>query len=223
MINTLKTILITLSLILSASYSYGDPNTISIHPGTGVDNLKLGHSANTLGRDMDRGKFLFSEEITDKKQLSRGLVETRFYSYKNSVLGVTLSLSGRQYKQYKKLHKSGKSNFIEANASVSEIKIIPLLGNITARGLITSKSTLNDVLTVFGPLNLKLTEEGKTIKCFTSTIDPSPFNSGEHVMKIHYLSEGIKFEFLIAEKNMLTTITIVKAGRCLLTSEVETF
>lgn len=218
MTNMKKFILVTFIALttLYSSNSYGDTSKITIHPGGGVDNISLGDTLSLTSKTL--GKHLFFEETTGK-----GAVETRFYSYKNSVLAVSLSLTKSKYKQYKKLHQSAKSNFIESHGTVSKIKIIPLLGNISIRGSITSKSSLNDVLTTFGPLNIKLTVDGQTVKCFTSTIDPSPFNSNEHIMTIHYLSDGIKFEFLIADSTMLTTITIGTIGKCIVTTDLETF
>lgn len=213
-----KKILLLLALILfSADNTFAQTDKITIHPGIGIDNIKLGHSVRDLSNMLV--KPLFIEEITNEQNLG----ETRFYSYKNAVLGIKVTITKKEENRYRKLNKTAKGNFIEDKGRISKIKIIPLLGNIKVRGTITSKSTLNDVLTAFGPLNFKLSEGGKKIKCFSSTIDPSPFNSNEHVMNIHYFNEGIEFEFLIAEKNMLTTVTVGKVSKCFIASELETF
>lgn len=216
-IMTKKIILLTTFILFLAGTTFAQSDKTTIHPGIGVDNIKLGFSSGDLANIFV--KPLFTEEVSTDNLLG----ETRFYSYKNSVLGITLTLTKKQKTRYKRLNKTAKSNFMQEKGRVSEIKIIPLLGNIKVRGTVTSKSSLNDVLTAFGPLNYKLSESGKKIKCFSSTIDPSPFNSNEHVMTIHYFNEGIKFEFLIAEKNMLTTVTVGRVTKCLLASKLETF
>lgn len=214
---TKKTLILIIFTLFYVETAFAQTDKITIHPGIGVDNIKLGHSVRDLSNIFI--KPLFVEELTGEQDSG----ETQFYSYKNAVLGIKINLTKKEQSRYKKLNITARANFLKDKGKVSEIKIIPLLGDIKIRGTVTSKSTLNDVLTAFGPLNFKLSEEGQRIKCFSSTIDPSPFNSNEHVMAIHYFNEGIKFEFLIAEKNMLTTVTVGKVSKCLIASQLETF
>lgn len=183
-------ILLAILLLPTATYGSGQGSVIVVHPGSGIDLVKIGTHKKALEKLLPPP--LFTEY--------NGSTEISFFSYKNAILGVTISK---------------KKNTVE------EIKLIPLIGDISVRGTVTSKSSLNDVLTAFGPLNIKETEEGVKIKCFSVNTEPSPYNPTEHLMEIAYLNEGIKFEFLIAEKNMLSAIKISKVKRCIKAKEIE--